>query len=407
MAATARPERTGRFNHPELDQLRFVAFLAVFVHHAFPLRASDWPHLPASLANPAAAFAVAGGWGVDLFFALSSYLITELLLREFASRGTLDVRAFYIRRALRIWPLYYVFLALTVVGVPRLVPNDHLGWAHGAAFTFFAGNWSTAILGYPASVAALLWSVSVEEQFYVAWPIALKAVGLRHLKRFALGLLAVAWLTRIWLVSRGVPHPGIWTNTFARLDPIAGGALVAVLLEGRSPTWRTWTRFVLLLGGFALPVTAAALFGMGAFSGPASLMTYPIAALAAVLVLVATIRKEATPRALGALAGYLGKISYGLYVYHMLALALVRRSFTAVPALRPFDRFGIEPAVALPLTIALAAASYRYLESPFLRLKQRFAVVPSRGDAVSTHGYVVSSPTGEGSPPSPKWEVVS
>src|SRR5438552_17688903 len=100
------------FYRPELDVLRFGAFLLVFIHHGFPLTAAEYAGwgVPGVVAALLASGARAGALGVDLFFALSAYLITELLLREQRSHGTFSIRAFYVRRILRIWPLYFFAL---------------------------------------------------------------------------------------------------------------------------------------------------------------------------------------------------------------------------------------------------------------------------------------------------------
>src|SRR5947207_1159181 len=101
---------TPRFYRPELDGLRFFAFLAVYINHTLlldPARGELWKRALGSIGT-------AGAFGVDLFFALSAYLITELLLREQKARGRIDVPAFYLRRMLRIWPLYFVFLGAMV-----------------------------------------------------------------------------------------------------------------------------------------------------------------------------------------------------------------------------------------------------------------------------------------------------
>src|SRR5687768_7831381 len=164
------------FYHPELDVLRFVAFLAVFMHHALPRDARLYVN--SGLSQAATQWLLtakeAGAFGVDLFFALSSYLITELLLREHEQRGTFSVAAFYVRRALRIWPLYFTFLALTVLVVPTLIPTDRFGPIYITSFALFVGNWVCAAKGLPFSVASPLWSISVEEQFYIGWPLLLR-----------------------------------------------------------------------------------------------------------------------------------------------------------------------------------------------------------------------------------------
>src|SRR5215204_2266448 len=114
------------FYHPELDVLRFGAFLAVFTHHALPREVQLY--ISAGFSPGAAEWLVSakqtGAFGLDLFFALSAYLITELLLREHAKNGSFSVPAFYVRRALRIWPLYFTFLALTIFVIPTIIPAE-------------------------------------------------------------------------------------------------------------------------------------------------------------------------------------------------------------------------------------------------------------------------------------------
>ena len=333
-----------QFYRSELDILRFGAFLLVFLHHALPHATTSYG-IPRQVASLLAGIARAGAVGVDLFFALSAYLITELLLREHRSRGAIDVRAFYIRRVLRIWPLYY-FALLILVPAMSILPGEHMPWAYFASFATFGGNWACATWGYPPSSFALLWSVSIEEQFYLTWPWLVRLGGI-HLRMIACGMLAIATVTRLGLVIRGVHHPGIWCNTLARLDPIAGGALLACFLNGTFPKHSARAR------GLWIGFGTAALIGAGAISaneGWPVLITYPLTAAAAVAVIFGALGSRVRTGA------YLGKISYGLYVFH----AVVIRVFPS-------------PILALPLTIAIAALSYRYLESPFLRLKDRFA----------------------------------
>jgi peptidoglycan/LPS O-acetylase OafA/YrhL len=327
-------ETRGGFHRPELDVLRFGAFLLVFVHHALPH--SGWM---------LAGIARAGALGVDLFFALSAYLITELLLRERRSRGAIDIRAFYIRRILRIWPLYY-FALLILVPVMSMLPGERMPWAYFATFATFGGNWACAAWGYPPSSFALLWSVSIEEQFYLTWPWLVR-LGEIYLRMIAYAMLAVATATRLVLVIRGVHHPGIWCNTLARLDPIAGGALLACFLNGSMPEHKRGRRMLWIGLGAALLLGSGA---VGDNEGWPVLVTYPLAAAASVAIIFGILGARLRAGA------YLGKISYGLYVFHAAVIRVVP-----------------PPILALPLTIAAAALSYRFLESPFLRLKDRFA----------------------------------
>ena len=154
------------FYHPELDVLRFFAFLAVFIHHALPRDAGLYigSGLPEAAAQLLLTAKAAGAFGLDLFFTLSSYLITDLLMREWIENGRVSLRNFYVRRALRIWPLYFVFLAFTVLVVPHILPQDEFGTIYIVSFALFSGNWACVVMGIPLSVASPLWIKSVDEQ---------------------------------------------------------------------------------------------------------------------------------------------------------------------------------------------------------------------------------------------------
>ena len=368
------------FYHPELDVLRFIAFVGVFLHHTLPRDAESYIN---SGFSPALAqwFVVAkgaGAYGVDLFFVLSAYLITELLIREYAQRGSFSIPAFYIRRALRIWPLYFVFLAITVLVVPGLVPEDRFGTVYIVSFALFVGNWVCAANGIPFSVASPLWSISVEEQFYIAWPLLLRLVGINRIKELALGLLGVALVTRILFAVFDVGHPAVWCSTITRLDSIALGAMLAVLLGGRAPHLKTVVRLLLAAVGFVMFLLVAKYLRQ---DGPSSVVTYLATALASVTLLVAALRSNAQFLLSWPLSWfvYLGRISYGLYVFHLLALALVAK-FGAqlnIPA-----TFESRTLLSFGLTIVFAAVSYRFLEQPFLDLKKRFSRT-GEGDAFS------------------------
>jgi peptidoglycan/LPS O-acetylase OafA/YrhL len=206
---SARPER---FYVPELDGLRFLAFFGVFVHHALSGDATWWASkgLPAPAASLVGASMRAGAYGVDLFFVLSAFLITELLLREFDLSSRVNAKAFLVRRALRIWPLFFFFLALSAVVDRFVLDRPGMSVIYIAAFVGFLGNWACGFWGYPASVAAPLWSVSVEEQFYLLWPFVVAALGARRLPRLAFAMITVAIASRLVLfrVARRTPQSG-------------------------------------------------------------------------------------------------------------------------------------------------------------------------------------------------------
>jgi len=374
--AAAAPARAERFYRPELDALRFFAFLGVFIFHAAPrtmdfYNAAGYPHWLSSLLI---SIFGAGAYGVDLFFALSAYLITSLLLRERAATGALDLRGFYVRRILRIWPLYLAFVAFAAI-FAALVPAQHLPMKYVVGYSLLAGNWVYAFYGLPASFATPLWTVSIEEQFYLAWPLALRKASVRTMAAIAVGLLAIANAWRVWLAVTAAPVERIEYNTFTRLDPIALGILLA-LFGHKLPQFTRLQRIALLCGGAA---TWVAVFAF-TVTGQAITVTtwrmalgHPFMALASVAVLLSVLGSQ--HRFLrNATLLYLGKISYGLYVLHEFAhFCAMRMVHASTPGM-----VVAQSIVGLALTIVLAAASYRWLESPFLRLKERFAHVQSR-----------------------------
>lgn len=360
------------FYHPELDVLRFVAFLAVFMHHALPRDARLYTSN--GLSSTATEFLLtakeAGAFGLDLFFALSAYLITELLLREHAKRGTFSVPAFYARRALRIWPLYFAFLALTVFVIPSIIPAERFGSIYIVSFALFLGNWVCATQGLPFSVASPLWSISLEEQFYIGWPLLLRFFGINRLKQLAIAMLLLAFVTRVALALYGVEHPGVWCNTIARLDPIALGAILALALHGRAPQINNALRWVICFAALGIWWLIARYLSQ---DGPTSVATYALSGLASVMLLMAVLRAEAPILRVPPFSWlvYLGRISYGLYVYHLFALALIMRT-TFLPVLNIPINFEVRLVLAFLLTVGWASASYVWLELPFLRLKERF-----------------------------------
>lgn len=374
--SSAVSRRTERFYQPELDALRFFAFFGVFIFHAAPrtLDFYDAAHVPRWLSSVLIPAFGAGAFGVDLFFALSAYLITNLLLRERAATGSLDLRGFYMRRVLRIWPLYFAFIALAaMVGV--LMPQVHLPMRYVIGYYLLAGNWIYVFYGLPASFSVPLWTISIEEQFYLAWPLALRKASVRMMAVIAVGVLIIANAWRIALAMNGASIDQMEYNTFTRLDPIAWGILLALFSHKLPRLSRGW-RVLLLSAGV---ITCIVEYAFVVFIHPPKVsslklaMSHPVTALASAVVLFAVLGSQNSFLRQGWLL-YLGKISYGLYVLHEFAHFWATRIRPAATPLQVVE----QSLISLVFTILLAAASYRWLETPFLRLKARFAHVQSR-----------------------------
>ncbi|HEX2330359.1 MAG TPA: acyltransferase [Candidatus Angelobacter sp.] len=379
--APARAEQksarsSGRFYQPELDALRFFAFLGVFVFHAAPHNRSfyDAAQVPHWLSSFLISAFGAGAYGVDLFFALSAYLITQLLLRERETIGVVDLRSFYLRRILRIWPLYLSFLVFAVI-VGWFIPAQRIEARYLLGFTLLAGNWVYVFSGLPHSFVVPLWTVSIEEQFYLSWPVIVRRISVTGLATVSGGLLLSSHLLRGWMAWKESPANWMEYSTFTRLDPIALGVLLAVCVA-KLPKLSGVARVVLLLGGVAGMISA---YALSTLDHELTVSTWQLAAshsmtAAASLAILLAHLGSRNPFLRNASLTYLGKISYGLYVVHEFAHMVAK---LILPAATPV-RVLLQSVVALALTIALAAASYRWLESPFLRMKERFARVQSR-----------------------------
>jgi peptidoglycan/LPS O-acetylase OafA/YrhL len=330
--------------------------------------------IPRAIALAATSLIEGGVFGVDLFFVLSAYLITELLLREKDAYGSLDVRGFYLRRILRIWPLYFFYIGLALA--PAFNPNHVFTWRHAAAYLLLAGNWSVIAWGWPLhSIIGPLWTVSIEEQFYLLWPPLVRNLCRTRIASAAIGMLIISNATRIAMVAIHGGMNSVWCNTVARLDPIAAGILVAAALRGGIPNFSLGTRFSMLVAG-TIPLALVASYWKihepERLEWIPTLVGFPVVALSCTLIMLAVLGVALRmPRSLL----YLGKISYGLYVYHALGNVL---SNMLSPVHNSFIQLALRPAAALAITMLLASISYAFLETPFLKLKKRFAHIDSR-----------------------------
>jgi peptidoglycan/LPS O-acetylase OafA/YrhL len=352
--AAAHARYLGTAELPGLHGLRALAIVPVIWHHATPRP------LPGLLGK--------GPVGVDLFFALSGFLITTLLVRERRRTGQISLTKFYARRSLRIFPLYYLVLAGYAAQAFTLGPGSAMAqhfWRSLPFHATFTANWWVDYAVAHPVMFAFSWSLCVEEQFYWVWPVLL-ALGAR------LGILRLAILAAILLDSLAeqgaleavlpVGSLGLrMLTSFAA--PIGFGAWLALVLD-------TPRGFGLVSGVLGRPLVAPLLLLVSV--GLLSLPTTPYAALSlclACLVGAVTLTPQAAftrwleRPALRAIGAY----SYAAYLLHVTALGLVRH---ALPTLR--EQALLVFALGLPLTLLLAAAAHRLIERPLLALRARF-----------------------------------
>jgi peptidoglycan/LPS O-acetylase OafA/YrhL len=368
-------KRGGGFYRPELDALRFFAFIVVFVSHVTP-KGSNGPSwyqsilkVPYSVAVILANISHACQFGVYLFFLLSAYLITVLLIREKTSYGKLHVKQFYIRRALRIWPLY-VF-ALLVGCVYYVLTKGKVDWSILPWYFVFLGNWPWAAGHSLAFALDHLWSVNVEEQFYLLWPPVVSKLGLKGLKVASYVTMALAFVAiPIGFALGWKGGDFVAFNSFTAFSSMGVGIYLATVTGGERPKFSTriprWCGWLVGLGCW---YAAAPLFTGD--SWPATLAGLALLNLGSLAILLAVLDIKPV-----AWMVKLGKVSYGLYVYHQIVIAVfedyIGRKHLSI------KMYLISIVLELIVTILLALASYSLLETPFLRLKERFTFVKSR-----------------------------
>lgn len=339
---------------PGLDGLRCLAILPVIWHHSTPRL------LPGVLGK--------GAVGVDLFFALSGFLITTLLLRERRERGVISLGAFYARRSLRIFPLYYAVLAAYVARAltspASFAPAAHFlrSWPYHASYT---ANWFVDYSVPHDVIFAFSWSLCVEEQFYWVWPILLALVTRRALLAILmLSAVAFDYYAEHGALSAFAPAGSTLLRVLTSFaTPIGCGSLVALLLDtapGFALAWRVlgWRATAPLLLAASLALLAT----------PATPYLSLSLCLAALVAAVAVRRDNGLAWLLELRAvRWIGTVSYAAYLLHITALGLVRR---ALPGLRD-SALGVF-ALGLPLALVFAFAAHLLMERPFQRLRSRF-----------------------------------
>ncbi|HYH95277.1 acyltransferase [Hyalangium sp.] len=339
---------------PGLDGLRCLSIVLVMAHHVSGLHSG---------------FLGRGYLGVSLFFAISGFLITSLLLRERDAHGHISLARFYGRRSLRIFPLYYAVLAvyvLLVLFVEKGAKEKADFFANLPSFLTYTSNWfvpqepDTRIIFYFA------WSLATEEQFYLLWPGVMRLAHRWGAVLFMTGLLAIS-LWAPWAVTTGqLDGTLLQVRILASFAaPICMGCLAAYALHSpRGFAWMyrvlgyTWAPPLLLVLVLAAVATDGTPYGLTSL-----VMT--------ALVVSSCIRTRHLLMPVLTLPPlrYVGMISYGVYLLHMLTFNLVRRAV-------PEQGFAVYFLLTFGLSVVLAGLSYRYFETRFLRLKERLAAGP-------------------------------
>ncbi len=333
---------------PTLDGWRAVAITAVVIHHL-----ARWFYQQESAYD--LSVTRFGAFGVDVFFGLSGLLITKLLLDEFGRTGNFDLRGFYIRRAFRILPPYLMFLAvITAAGMWRSA------WEAASCLLFFRNYVPDSLAG---GATQHLWSLAVEEHFYLLWPGLLAWVGARRSKNLAAGLALAVALWRLIQSQLAAPVFGsvpAHFRTDVRLDALLWGCVVAFILDNADARARLAKQLQ-----FGVWCAMAGLLGLCIvyYSEITSVM---VAVLIPMLLAGTTLHPQwALSRVLDwAPVTWIGRISYSLYLWQALFL---------YPGWEHPAHWWQQWPANLPVTVAVAALSYYAIEKPLQRVGRKLA----------------------------------
>ncbi len=381
-----RPKTREAKHIPELDGIRGIAILVVLIGHFGSTANGESVKLGRTLSE---VFGL--GWiGVDLFFVLSGFLITGILLDSKGSNGYFS--NFYARRTLRIFPLYFLYIFVFFhVAMPlghMLHHGENIDTSGEIWYWLYLPNWWNGS-GHSIKYLIHFWSLGIEEQFYFTWPLIVMLASKKILKAICVTFVIFSPVLRcIFTIHSSTPPVYLYNFTPFRLEPIALGALIAILVrEDDTPV------FVVRTMKYLWIPAALAFAGISLYSGTTGLAAIAISrfgytcvdlAFASLVFFVAkSVRQN---RKVGFLRNRVlrscGKYSYGMYVLHMpivifLSIPLAYL-FSRIHLDTPSARVMVAIALGTGLTYIVALISWNVLENPLLRLKSRFPVAEFR-----------------------------
>ncbi len=366
---------------PNLDGLRFFCFLSVFFFHSF---ATNYEGIrKEGLYRFVKGFLVANGnLGVNFFFVLSGFLITYLLFAEKEKYKRISIRNFYVRRVLRIWPLFYFCVFFGFIIFPflkRLFGEVPAETAHPLYYIFFLNNIDFIKRGLPdSSELSILWSVAVEEQFYLVWPILLAVVPRIRIQYLFLIIIFSTFCFRLYYSNDPVV---LEHHTFSCISDMAVGAYFAYLsfynktfLEKLKNCKRSWW-FVLYAVVVAIFLFRKVIFGGNAFLIASDRLVTSIA-FGLVILEQNYAKRSFYKMSDSKIISRLGVYTYGLYCLHMIGILFAAKGLALLHLNRNvYEVIFLEGGLSLSVTLMLAFMSYHLFEKRFLRLKEKFALI--------------------------------
>jgi peptidoglycan/LPS O-acetylase OafA/YrhL len=373
---------------PNLDGLRFFSFFFVFLYHTYLSFFHNAKEKSPDAYNTVELLFSNGNLGVNFFFVLSGFLITYLLIKEKEIKGTIHVPNFYIRRILRIWPLFYLCLFIGFIVLPIVkakmggVVNES---ANPLYYLFFANNfdfmhtWPTKP---DALVLSVLWSVAVEEQFYLTWPVILKIVPYRFYKYVFLGIMLLSLLFRSFYTGLDDHDFGVrYFHTFSLIGDMAFGGLLAYYCSFEN----AFKRFVenmnrlqiamIYLGAITVTIFRYELFTVNSVAVVFERLV--IAFFYGMIILEQSYARHSFFKMSNfKLISKLGIYTYGLYCLHLLGFLAADVLLSKTGIDKTTLTFAIAgSSVALVISVIISLVSYHLYEKRFLKLKDKFAFI--------------------------------
>lgn len=383
----AAPSAKAKIFFPNLDGLRFISFFVVFIYHA---HLSIFSYLKDSQPRVYAVIEFIcrhGNLGVNFFFVLSGFLITYLLIKEKEFTGRIHVPNFYVRRILRIWPLYYlcVFVGFVGFGILKKMSGEAvMENANPWYYIFFGANFDimhTWPLKPDALLLSVLWSVAVEEQFYLTWPLILSLVPLKKFKYVFPAIMVLSLVFRSLHTGDNDHDFAIrYFHTLSVIGDMALGGLFAYLVSYENKFKKFITEMprgmIVLLYAVTLAIT---LFKDNIFVPGVAVIfeRLVIAFLFGMIILEQNYAKHSVFKMSSAkTVSRLGIYTYGLYCLHFLGLYFAIKFMNALRLDGSLTWVSFSMiVVALIISIVISLLSYNFYEKWFLRLKDKFAFI--------------------------------
>ena len=363
---------------PNLNGLRFIAAFMVIIHHLEQIL--TFFGLENYWDNPI--ILIIGGLGLELFFVLSGFLISYLLFTEEKNTSTISIKDFYIRRVLRIWPLYYFIGILAFFILPQFnlfdIPyiSKHLTENFSLSlllFVFFLPNLLLYGYGIIVPYASQSWSVGVEEQFYIIWPFLLKYFKNKLLTLF---LVIFIYLFIQSIVFPFLKHFIFWNQELEMFRQVWTNFHIQCMAIGGVFAWIYFTKhkyLKFLCNNLVYITTLLLTFIVIIFSINLPFLNNEVHALLFGIIILNLVSSKTKGLFLeNSIFNFLGKISYGIYMYHIIAIVLCIKLFWYFNILEYHLLLAVS---SLSLTIILASVSYQFIEKRFISLKSKYTNV--------------------------------